>query len=72
MATRKRGASASKRKASRKVGKAMHEMKRGQLRSGRGGKKVTRRKQAIAIGLSQARRAGARIPKKPSRRGRAR
>lgn len=66
MATKKRSPSASKRKASQKVGKAMHEMKRGQLRSGRGGKKVTRRKQAIAIGLSQARRAGAHIPKKPS------
>ncbi len=50
--------------ASRKVKKAMHERKRGTLRSGRSGKKVTSRKQAIAIGLSQARRAGAKVPKK--------
>jgi hypothetical protein len=49
-------------KASRKVEKAMHEMKRGKLRSGRSGKKVKSRKQAIAIGLSEARRAGARVP----------
>lgn len=52
--------------ASRKVGKAMHERKRGNLRSGRSGKKVTSRKQAIAIGLSQARRAGKRVPKRRS------
>ena len=43
-------------KASEKVEKAMHEMKRGKLRSGRSGRKVKSRKQAIAIGLSQARR----------------
>ena len=49
-------------KASRKVKKAMHERKRGTLRSGRSGKKVKSRKQAIAIGLSQARRAGAKVP----------
>lgn len=49
-------------KASDKVEKAMHEMKRGQLRSGRSGKKVRSRKQAIAIGLSQARRAGGKVP----------
>jgi hypothetical protein len=49
-------------KASRKVERAMHEMKRGQLRSGRSGKKVRSRKQAIAIGLSEARRAGAKVP----------
>lgn len=48
--------------ASRKVAKAMHEMKRGQLRSGGSGKRVTSRKQAIAIGLSQARKRGARVP----------
>jgi len=42
----------------------MHEMKRGKLRSGRSGKKVTKRKQAIAIGLSEARKAGAKVPKK--------
>jgi hypothetical protein len=51
-------------KASKKVGKAMHEMKRGKLKSGRSGKKVTSRKQAIAIGLSEARRAGGKVPKK--------
>jgi hypothetical protein len=56
---------AAKRKtASRKVERAMHEMKNGQLRSGTSGKKVTSRKQAIAIGLSEARRAGARVPKR--------
>ena len=55
-------------KASEKVEKAVHEMKRGQLRSGRSGKKVTNRKQAIAIGLSQARRRGAKVPP-ASRRG---
>ena len=51
-------------KASRKVRQAMHERKRGKLRMGRSGKKVKSRKQAIAIGLSQARRAGARVPRK--------
>jgi hypothetical protein len=57
------------RKASQKVEKAMHEMKRGRLRSGRSGKKVTSRKQAVAIGLSQARRQGAKVPRPPRRRG---
>jgi hypothetical protein len=52
--------------ASAKVGKAMHERKEGTLRSGRSGKKVTSRKQAIAIGLSEARRAGKKVPKKSS------
>jgi len=57
------------RKASQKVKKAMHERKRGTLKSGRSGKKVTSRKQAIAIGLSEARRAGGKVPsKKGSRR----
>ena len=51
-------------KAEEKVEKAMHERKRGTLRSGRSGKKVTSRKQAIAIGLSEAREAGAKVPKK--------
>ena len=51
-------------KASSKVERAMHERKRGTLRSGRSGKKVTSRKQAIAIGLSEARQAGAKVPKK--------
>jgi hypothetical protein len=50
--------------ANRKVKRAMHERKRGTLRSGRSGKVVKSRKQAIAIGLSEARKAGARIPKK--------
>jgi hypothetical protein len=51
-------------KAQKKVEKAMHERKRGTLRSGRSGKKVTSRKQAIAIGLSEARRAGGKVPKR--------
>ena len=55
-------------KAQRKVKRVMHERKRGTLRSGSTGKKVTSRKQAIAIGLSEARRAGAKVPKKPRRR----
>jgi Family of unknown function (DUF6496) len=60
---------AAKRKiANRKVKRAMHEMKRGELRSGRSGKVVRSRKQAIAIGLSEARKAGARIPKKKTAR----
>ena len=49
-------------KAAEKVEKAMHERKRGTLRSGSTGKKVTSRKQAIAIGLSEARRAGGKVP----------
>jgi hypothetical protein len=56
------------RKAQQKVKKAMRERKRGTLRSGRSGKKVKSRKQAIAIGLSQARRAGGKVPRKRSRR----
>lgn len=51
-------------KAQDKVERAMHEKKRGQLKSGRSGKKVTSRKQAIAIGLSEARAEGAKVPKK--------
>lgn len=51
-------------KAGEKIEKAMHEKKKGTLRSGRSGKKVTSRKQAIAIGLSEAREAGAKVPKK--------
>ena len=50
--------------ASEKVAKAMHERKLGTLRSGRSGNKVKSRKQAIAIGLSEARRAGKKVPKK--------
>jgi len=52
-------------KASAKVVKTMEEMKAGKLRSGGSGKKVTDPKQAIAIGLSEARRSGAKVPKKP-------
>jgi hypothetical protein len=51
-------------KASEKVERAMHEKKKGTLRSGKSGKKVTSRKQAIAIGLSEARRAGGKVPRK--------
>ncbi len=51
-------------KAQSKVKRAMHEMKKGKLKSGRSGRKVTSRKQAIAIGLSEARREGAKVPKK--------
>jgi hypothetical protein len=51
-------------KASDKVEKAMHERKHGTLKSGRNGKKVTSRKQAIAIGLSEAREEGAKVPRK--------
>lgn len=54
-------------KAQRKVERALHERKRGTLKSGRSGRKVTSRKQAIAIGLSQARKAGAKLPRKPGR-----
>jgi hypothetical protein len=53
-------------KASEKVERAMHERKRGKLKSGRSGKTVKSRKQAIAIGLSEARRSGAKVPKKKS------
>jgi hypothetical protein len=55
-------------KASAKVGRAMRERKAGTLRSGRSGRKVTSRKQAIAIGLSEARAAGAKVPKKVGKR----
>jgi hypothetical protein len=54
--------------ASAKVKKAMHERKRGTLKSGRSGKTVKSRKQAIAIGLSEARRSGKKVPKKKSRK----
>jgi hypothetical protein len=78
MATKKRSAKKStamrgtKKSSKRKYGSAagkqvkreMHEMKRGKLKSGRSGKKVTSRKQAIAIGLSEARKKGAKVPKK--------
>ena len=57
-------------KAQSTVKRAMHERKRGTLKSGRSGKKVTSRKQAIAIGLSEARKAGAKVPRKRKGSGR--
>jgi hypothetical protein len=57
-------------KAQSKVKRAMHERKRGTLKSGGSGKKVTSRKQAIAIGLSEARREGAKVPRKRKGGGR--
>jgi len=66
MAAKKKGSRKYGKKAEEKVERAMHERKRGTLRSGRSGKKVTSRKQAIAIGLSEARRAGGKVPKKKS------
>jgi len=52
--------------AQKKVKRAMHEKKKGTLKSGRSGQKVTSRKQAIAIGLSEARKSGAKVPRKKS------
>jgi hypothetical protein len=54
-------------KASEKVERAMHERNEGTLKSGTSGKKVTSRAQAVAIGLSEARKAGAKVPKKKSK-----
>jgi hypothetical protein len=54
--------------AAKKVKRAMHERKKGTLKSGRSGKKVKSRKQAIAIGLSEARRAGGKVPAKKKAR----
>ncbi|MDB5283973.1 MAG: hypothetical protein JWO06_3048 [Bacteroidota bacterium] len=51
-------------KAQDKVERAMHEMKEGKLKSGNSNKKVTNPKQAVAIGLSEARKAGGKVPKK--------
>jgi hypothetical protein len=65
MAERKYG-----QKAQKKVERAMHEMKRGQLKSGGSGKTVKSRKQAIAIGLSEARREGGKVPRRRSSRSR--
>ena len=53
-------------KAQKKVKKAMHERKEGTLKSGKSGKKVTSKKQAIAIGLSEARKEGGKVPEKKS------
>ena len=55
-------------KAQSKVKRAMHERKHGTLKSGRSGKKVTSRKQAIAIGLAEARREGGKVPRKRASR----
>jgi hypothetical protein len=55
-------------KAGKKVERAMHKRKKGTLKSGSSGKKVKSRKQAIAIGLSEARKAGAKVPKKSAGR----
>ena len=57
-------------KAQDKVERAMHEMKRGELKSGRSGKKVTNPKQAVAIGLSEAREEGGKVPPADSAKGR--
>jgi hypothetical protein len=54
--------------ASKKVERAMHERKEGTLKSGRSGKKVKSKKQAIAIGLSEARKEGKKVPKKKTRK----
>ncbi len=62
MKARKKGS--YQKKASREVEKAMHEFKRGMLHSGKNGPKVKSKKQAIAIGLSEAREKGAEVPKK--------
>jgi hypothetical protein len=51
-----------------KVKKVMDEMKEGKLKSGRSGRKVTNRKQAIAIGLSEARKQGSKVPKAPGKK----
>ena len=56
-------------KSQAKVKRAMEEMKRGKLKSGRSGKKVSNPKQAIAIGLSEARKAGGKVPKKAAKKG---
>lgn len=58
------------RKAERKIAKVMREHKRGTLKSGSTGRKVKSRKQAVAIGISEARRAGAKVPRKPASRRR--
>jgi hypothetical protein len=58
--------------ASKKVARALHEMKRGLLRMGRSGKRVTSRAQAIAIGLAEARRMGGKVPRRSRARRRAR
>jgi Family of unknown function (DUF6496) len=66
MPTRKSGSRKYSKKTGEAVEREMHKMKRGTLKSGRSGKKVKSRKQAIAIGLSEARKAGAKVPRKKS------
>ena len=68
----KRGKRKYGQKAQEKVERAMHEMKRGELRSGRSGKKVTNPRQAVAIGLSEAREAGGKVPPSKSSRSKRR
>jgi hypothetical protein len=63
LSTMKKKSRQYSKKASAKVGRAVHEMKQGRLKSGKSGKKVKSRKQAIAIGLSEARKAGAKVPR---------
>ncbi len=65
-AKKKSSSSSSSSKGKKKVSKVMHEYKEGSLKSG-SGKKVKSRKQAVAIGLSEARKSGAKIPKKKSK-----
>jgi len=70
VASKRSGASSSKSKGRTKVKKVMHEYKHGELKSG-GKKKVASRKQAVAIALSEARKSGAKIPKKSATKKRA-
>jgi hypothetical protein len=67
-AKKKKGGRKYGKTAERKVEAAMHERKHGTLKSGRSGRKVKSRKQAIAIGLSEARRAGGKVPKKGAKK----
>ena len=66
MPTKKSGGRKYSKKAGKSVEREMHEMKRGTLKSGRSAKKVKRRRQAIAIGLSEAWKSGAKVPRKKS------
>ncbi|MEI9938763.1 MAG: DUF6496 domain-containing protein [Pseudomonadota bacterium] len=68
MAAKKKGKKKYGAAASKTVKKVMHERKQGTLKSGRSKKKVKSKKQAIAIALSEAREAGAKVPKKPARK----
>jgi hypothetical protein len=63
----KKSSRKSSKGASKEVGEAMHERKRGSLRSGRSAKRVSSRKQAIAIGMNEARRKGKKVPKKKAK-----